>query len=216
MRYKAILFDLDGTLLDTTNGVLEAVIKTIKTLNLQMPSKKIIKTFVGPPMQDSFKKYFNQDDELALKSANLFREIYKETLFNAKLYDGVLELLNKLKENNFKIAIATNKSHDNAINILKQFKIFDYCDFAMGSDLNGKLKKSDIIKQCLDNLNINNKDSVMIGDSIIDAIGAKIVNIDFIAVTYGFGFKKNDNFDDVNKVNVCKNIYELQKYLLEV
>ena len=128
MSYRFILFDLDGTLLDTSCGVISAVKKTCKALNLKALDEKTLKSFVGPVMQESFMKHYSMNKDQALKSANLFREIYTKSLFDAQLYDGILKLLKELKEKDVKIAVATNKSHDNAMKILDKFGILALCD----------------------------------------------------------------------------------------
>ena len=191
--YKNILFDLDGTLLDTTEGVIEAVKITINDLGLKMPDNNTLKSFVGPTMQSSFEKYFNQDKQTALINANLFRDNYKKhSLFIAKPYNRVFELLDFLKNHGYKLAVATNKSHQNAMDILEKFKIMSYLDFALGSDLDGKMTKTDIVNICIEKLNANKEETILVGDSNADFIGAKEAGIDFIAVTWGFGFTKEN------------------------
>ncbi len=192
--YKAILFDLDGTLLDTTEGVLFAVKKTIQDNLLYMPPNDILITFVGPPMQLSFKKHLGMSDDEALRIANEFRMNYKRlSLFKAKLYPDTIETLRLLKENGYKISVATNKSEENALKILRYFKIADYCDSMVGSDLQGKLNKSDIIIKSCEEMEIKIAEGLYVGDSIFDLEGAKKVGMDFIGVNYGFGFKPNED-----------------------
>lgn len=194
--YKAVVFDLDGTLLDTTRGVIYAVELTIKQLGLPRPADEVLKTFVGPPMQLSFEKHFGMEKERALECANLFRANYRDhSLLIAELYPGVMEVLTYLKNKGYKIALATNKSHDNAMAILKHFGVAEFCDFMMGSDLAGKLKKADIIQKALDTMGIDAKDAVYVGDSIFDYEGAQKVGMDFIGVTYGFGFREGESYD---------------------
>ena len=203
--YSTILFDLDGTLLNTTEGVIDAVKRTILELNLAMPAPDTLSKFVGPPMQESFEKYFYFDKEKALKAANLFRQNYKvHSLYKAELYPGVLALLRELKELNKKIAIATNKSHNNAVSIINHFGLDKYCDFVLGSDLEGKLTKTDIIKQCLNHLNSNANEAVLVGDSEYDYTGANTAGISFIPVSYGFGFRNKG----------CQNVEELSMLLM--
>ena len=211
--YKTILFDLDGTLLDTTDGVIEAVKITIQELGLKMPNEDVLKAFVGPPMQSSFQKYFDLDKETALKNANLFRANYKKhSLFIAKPYAGSLELLEYLKENGCKLAVATNKSHENAMGILDKFGISKYLDYALGSDLEGKLTKKDIVNICIEKLNAKKEECVLIGDSTADSTGAKEAGIDFIALTYGFGFKSKNDLDGIANVGIYNSIEELKEY----
>ena len=194
--YKAVVFDLDGTLLDTTKGVIYAVELTLEQLGLPRPTDDVLKTFVGPPMQLSFEKHFGMEKERALECATLFRANYRDhSLLIAELYPGVMEVLAYLKNKGYKLALATNKSHDNAMSILKHFGVADYCDFMMGSDLAGKLKKADIIERSLEAIGVNARDAVYVGDSIFDYEGAQKVGMDFIGVTYGFGFREGESYD---------------------
>ena len=95
--YKAIIWDLDGTLLDTTSGVIYAVEYTIRELGLKMPDEKILRTFPGPPMQLSFKKYYSMGEKDALEAANRFRFNYKNhSLLKAERYPNILEILSYL------------------------------------------------------------------------------------------------------------------------
>ncbi len=207
---KAIIWDLDGTLLDTTSGVIYAVKYTIKELGLVMPSEEILRTFPGPPMQLSFKKYYSMGEKEALKAANRFRFNYKNhSLLKAELYPNILEILSYLKQNGYKMAVATNKSHENAMEILKHFKISDYCDYMLGSDLEGKLTKADIIKKCIKMLGVSANEAVYIGDSIFDLEGAEKIGLNFIGVTYGFGFKKGE----ISKYKMIDRIIDLKEIL---
>lgn len=193
LQYKALIFDLDGTLLDTTEGVLFAVKETVKKLGLPVKSNTILGSFVGPPMQFSFQKHYSMEPAQALQAANLFRQLYRQhSLFRAVLYSDVKETLDILLHQGYQIAVATNKSHENAMAILQHFGIMEYCSYAKGSDLQGKLTKADIIRDCCANLFLQSEECIYIGDSIFDLKGAEQCNMDFIAVTYGFGFQKQN------------------------
>ena len=209
--YKYILFDLDGTLLDTTQGVIDAVKITITQYGFSMPSDEILKSFVGPPMQKSMAETFNLDKETALRVANDFRANYKKySLYKAELYPNIIEMFEKLIDKGFKIAIATNKSHENAEGIIKYFGLDKYCDYYMGSDLAGKLTKADIVEKCIEVLNADKKQTVLIGDSEFDLVGAKQAGIDFLGVTYGFGFK---NPEDIQGNLFFNNVKALTDFL---
>ena len=208
--YRAVLFDLDGTLLDTTEGVIAAVRETIESHGLPMPDDATLKTFVGPPMQKTMSTVFGMDGPDALRIANEFRRNYKEYLFNASLYPGVKSLLRSLALNGVKIAVATNKSHDNAMAILKEFDLMEYCDYAQGSDLEGKLSKKDIIDSCIEHLGVNAEEVVFVGDSEFDSTAAEQVGVDFLGVTYGFGFTKA-TAADFPMADSCK---EIEAYIM--
>ena len=209
--YTTILFDLDGTLLDTTKGIVDAVVMTLQQLKIAIPTDKVLKTFIGPPMQLSFEKNFGFDKVNALKAANQFRSNYKtHSLFQAKLYPGTIETLTEIKAAGYRVAVATNKSHDNAISILRKFGIAEYCDCMIGSDLGGKLDKGDIIQLAMEQMHVNREESVYIGDSIFDLDGAEKAGVDFIGVTYGFGFTCDENFQGKKYVGICHSIQEIK------
>ena len=209
-KYDAVIFDIDGTILDTTCGIISAIDYTIKKCNLNDLDYDNKLYFIGPPIQDSFKKAYNLTDEDAKKIAKVFRERYKNNdLYKAKPYDGILPLLKELKEKGIKVGIATNKREDYTLDLMKYFGIDQYYDSIHGSDFEGKLLKKDIIKKVLDEINIEEQKVVMIGDCEIDYLGAKANRIDFIGVTYGFGFK-----DEKPNKTLAKNVNELKEYLL--
>ncbi len=213
--FKAVLFDLDGTLLDTRKGVKSAVEMTIEQLQLEWLDKEELEQFVGPPMQESFARRYQMSEDDALKAANLFRENYKlHTLLEAQLYEGVIELMDKLKRSGCKIAVATNKSHDNAVAILKHYGVAERSDYILGSDLQGKMKKADIIEECIVQLQVEKEQAVYVGDSSYDSDGAAHVGISFIGVTYGFGFHSKEEAAKVRNIYVCDSVKELEHFLL--
>lgn len=194
-NYSTVVFDLDGTLLNTTRGVLKSVRFAIGEMGLPMLPDEAVNRFVGPPMQDSFVREYGLSKEEAQRAANIFREHYKtKSLLEAEVYEGIPELLALLKRQGKKLAVATYKRHDYAMDILKHFGIADFCDSMNGADNNNVLTKADILNKCLEEVGNPPRDSVvLIGDSEYDSIGAKNAGIDFIGVTYGFGFRTEED-----------------------
>lgn len=190
-KYKAVIFDVDGTLLDTTEGVLAAVQYTIQTMGLCKLDRKMLMTFIGPPIQDSFRRVYDVSAEKAQELATVFRNRYKDhELLKAVPYDGIYKMMEELKKRDIEIAIATYKRQDYADTILRHFHFDRYSDILYGSDFDNKLKKSDIIQLCMERLQIADPSAVvMIGDSMHDAKGAQTLGMDFIGVTYGFEFQ---------------------------
>lgn len=191
---KNVIFDLDGTLLDTREGIVESVKFAVKELKINdLPYDTLLK-FVGPPIQQSLMTFCGCDKVTAQRGANIFRDYYKSTaLLRAKPYDGIYELCEKLKSNGFKMAVATYKREDYALTLLKYFKFDKYCDPMHGADNNNVLKKEDIVRLCQEEMGARTEECVLIGDTDHDAKGAVQAKTPFIAVTYGFGFKRAED-----------------------
>lgn len=215
-RYKSVIFDVDGTLLDTSEGILAAVGYTIEQFGLQPLDENTIKSFIGPPIQNSFKRIFGFDDEKIMQMAAVFRDRYKEVdLFKAKPYDGIYDVFESLKANGIKPAIATYKRQDYAQMLLKHFRFDEYTDILFGSDFDGKLKKQDIIGLALKETGITNySEAVMVGDSDNDAVGAEKIGTDFIGVTYGFGFRSREDVFAFRAIGAADTTEELMKLIV--
>ena len=190
-RYELAVFDLDGTLLDTTEGVLSAVRDTITELGLAIPPKEILLGFIGPPIQDSFARTFGLEGEILQEIATLFRNQYcrEELLLLAKPYDGIFDLLEELCQRGIRPAVATYKREDYALRLLSYFGFNRYTEIMFGGDHENTLKKKDIIERCLSVGGVPREHAVMIGDTAHDAVGANAAGVDFLGVTYGFGFR---------------------------
>lgn len=211
---KGILFDLDGTLLNTMDGVLNSVKYTINQLNLPLPDNETLQQFIGPPIQISLMKHFSLNQEEVQVGANIFREYYKNhALLQAVIYDHIYSLLDYLKAKKYKMGVATYKREDYATTLLEHFKIAEYCNVIHGADNENKLTKCDIVNKCCNELHYKKSEIVLIGDTIHDAVGAEKAGIHFIAVTWGFGYKpyiKQIEYPNIAIVNTPK---EIMKYI---
>lgn len=189
---RAILFDLDGTLLDTSEGIMDSARYAIAELGFDPLPKEILLKFVGPPIQNSLMNYLGLSEIDAQKGANIFRDYYKsKALFKARVYPGIIELLENLKSKGIKIGVATYKREDYAIELLKHFGIAKYCDVIHGADNENKLTKADIVEMCIREIGKAKSDVVLIGDTDHDAKGAQNAGVGFVAVTWGFGYARN-------------------------
>lgn len=213
--YDYIIFDVDGTLLDTTEGVLSAVKYTIIVSGLPRLPKEALLTFIGPPIQDSFRKHYGIEGAKLQELATIFRNQYKDVdLLKAVPYEGIYDVCEKLKEAGIKIGVATYKRQDYAERILKHFKFDRYSNYLYGADHENKLKKMDIIKLCMDEMGVIDKKRVlMIGDSSHDAIGAEKIGVDFLGVTYGFDFKNKEDVMKFPAIGVADTPMEILQFV---
>lgn len=189
-KYDTILFDLDGTLTDPGVGITNAVAYALHQYGIIIEDKTILYPFIGPPLLDSFQKYYGFSDEKANRAITYYREYYSKTgIFENVVYDGIKELLQNLKEHNKSLIVATSKPELFARQILDHFGLSEYFRFIAGATMDGSLsRKGDIIKYALNRCNITSVSSaIMIGDREHDVIGAKKAGIDCIGVLFGYG-----------------------------
>ena len=192
-KYENAIFDLDGTLLDTKDGIIKSL--SFMSSNLKLPPIPECKNnlFIGPPIEQSVREYYGLDDQKTTEAAAMFRKVYAESyLFEAVLYDGILNTLSSLKNNGIRLAIATYKRHDYAKKIIEHFGLNEFCNPCLGSDSACRNTKTAIILACIMEMNADVSRTVYIGDTEHDRVGAKETNIDFIGVTYGFGYIKGN------------------------
>ncbi len=215
MNIKNVIFDLDGTLLDTTEGVLESVKYAVSQLGYDLLDQETMLEFVGPPIQESFMRFYGCDIDTAQNAANIFRDYYKDVaLLKAEPYDNIFELCDILKSNGIKMAVATYKREDYAIKLLKHYNFDRYCNPIHGADNNNNLRKEDIVYLCLKEMGATNENSVLVGDTVHDANGAAKAKTPFIAVTYGFGFKTTKEAEQYENIGVASNTIDIARIIL--
>jgi phosphoglycolate phosphatase len=215
-NYNCIIFDLDGTLLDTSGGVLKAIDYLIEHYQLRQLSQEEKLSFIGPPIEKSIQKAFQLTEDTAWELAGEWREIYKEKfLLEAKPYNGIYELLDYCRKSGRNICVATNKREDYAVKLLNYYNFIPYFDFIVGADFEGTRTKASMIKDCATRFHSSGVgDALMIGDTNSDLNGAKEAGIDFLGVTYGFGFKErvcDENQGVVGFFDTCKKV---EKWLM--
>ena len=216
-NYNYAIFDLDGTLLDTSQGVISAAVQAMKDYKKEVPDNTTLKKIIGPPMQVSFKNMFGLTDTEAMQMADLFRNYYKTDnyLFQAIPYEGIYDVFSSLNASGINIGVATYKREDYAIKLLHKNKFDKYTQYMYGSDFAGKLKKKDIIELCLKEMGcLDYSKAVYIGDSDSDGSAANLVGVDFIAVNYGFGFSKNDDSKKYNPIGIAEKCMDIKDILL--
>lgn len=189
-NYEVVLFDLDGTLTDSGIGIKNSVEYALSKFNIEVKDREELNKFIGPPLQDSFIEYYGFSQEKAKKAVDYYREYYNEKgIFENLVYDGIEGLLNKLKNAEKTLIVATSKPEVFAKRILEHFHIAKYFTYIAGADLEGKRsKKDEVIKYALKSCNISDYSKVvMVGDREHDILGAEKIGIDSIGVLFGYG-----------------------------
>ena len=185
-----ILFDLDGTLTDPAEGITNSVMYSLKKYGIAVSDKTELYKFIGPPLFESYIKYYGFSKEKALEAVELYREYFRDTgIFENRVYDGIPELLKKLNEKGKKVILATSKPEEFAKRILKYFSLEDYFYFVAGATMSEtRTKKKDVISYILEQLKIDGtQKAVMIGDREMDINGAHSLKMPAIGVLYGYG-----------------------------
>ena len=189
MKYQNFIFDLDGTLADTSPGVYEGVNRTLALMGRDALPECMLRRFVGPPLQESFCKLCGMTEADMHRAVALFRDYYKaEGLYKSALYPGMDALIQTLKRRGGTLMVATLKREEQAITVIEHLGLFPYMSAVVGSDDEGQRTKKDTIDMAMRLSGAADYTaSLMIGDSESDAIGAERAGVDFCAATYGFG-----------------------------
>ena len=190
---KYFFFDLDGTLCDTGEGVLNGVIFALSHFGINVTDKASLGGFMGPPLDDSFRRFFGFNDEQASEAVKIYREYYSETgVLEFTPYDGIKELLISLKNDGRKLFVATSKPVFYANKVLDKFGFSKYFDGIYGSEFDGtRSKKIDVLRYAVVQSGISDlNEGVMIGDREYDIIGAKTVGLESVGILFGYGSRE--------------------------
>lgn len=209
---KSILFDLDGTLTDSGEGIMKCAVYALSKYGIDAPSEADLRTFVGPPLTESFARFGVPQDQLA-KAVAYYRERYIPIgRFENTPYPGIRELLEKLKADGHKLYVATSKPELMAIDILEQFDLAQYFDQICGAttDLSRNSKEA-VIAYLLEKCGTQ-ENAIMVGDTAYDVIGAKEHGIPTIGVDWGYGL--NEDMEKAGAIAIAytaEQLYELLK-----
>ncbi len=209
-EYKLVIWDVDGTLLDTSIGLLESTSYIIEKEGLPSISEEVLKSFAGPRIQDSLNRVYGLTGEELKRISDEYREHYKSNnLFKAELYLGIVESIETIKRDNITQSVVTNKRQDLAEAILEKFGLSKYMCGIFGTDPAGRFTKTDLLRRCVEESGVLPSEAVMIGDSKYDAIAARDAGVDFIGVTYGLDFKSRQAIEEYDPVFVADSPCEI-------
>lgn len=187
---KTVLFDLDGTLTDPEEGIVNSIVYALGFLGIKETDRASLRRFIGPPLKRAFMGEYGMSDSEAAFALQKYREYFSERgIFENRLYDGIGSFLAALKEEGKTVALATSKPTVFAEKILSHFGLSRYFDRTAGSELDGtRSDKAEVISHALGLLgNPDRRGAVMVGDRLHDVEGAKKEGLYSIGVLYGFG-----------------------------
>ena len=212
--YKTVLFDLDGTLTDPGIGITNSVMYALEKFDIKVEDRTSLYKFIGPPLKESYAKYYHLSDEDINRAVVYYREYFSEKgIFENVLYDGITEVLGRIKSSGRKIILATSKPDKFAIEILEHFGIDQYFDFVAAATMDEtRTDKAEVIAYAIESCNITDlQTTVMVGDRENDILGAKTFGIDSIGVLYGYG--DMEELQDAGATYLAKSVADIINYL---
>ena len=193
---RSAIFDFDGTIADTSEGIIDSHRFALSSMNAEIPSDEKLRRVIGGNLLKTYTDTFGFSEGDARAAVRIYRERYEKIgIHKAVIYPGFSDLLRYLKENGYKIAVATLKAERFARIMLEEMHIHSYFDAICGMNQDDSLNKAGLIMKCIKLCDCNFQNTVMIGDSENDRIGADAAHVSFIGVTYGFGFSADGSYD---------------------
>lgn len=189
--YHYLLFDLDGTLTDSQEGITKCVDHALRTVaGIKTADLSTLTPYIGPPLVDGFMDNHHLDHDTAVHCKDAYRERYQRVgLFENRVYDGIPEALARLRAAGCKMALATSKPEIYAQRILDHFDLSQYFDVICGATMDGRIsQKDEVVDETLRRLGDPvPADTIMIGDRLHDVLGAKKHGLRCLGVLFGFG-----------------------------
>ena len=184
---KAILFDLDGTLTDSGEGIINCASLALRHYGIPVPDRETMRVFVGPPLRDTFFKFGVPEDKLD-EAVEIYRSRYIPIgKIENTPYPGIYDLLARLKAEGHTLYVATSKPEQMSMDILNKFELTPYFDLLAGATLDGSRDhKADVIAYLLQQTG-SDLEAIMVGDTVYDVVGAAAHGIPTVGVSWGYG-----------------------------
>ncbi len=210
-RFDTILFDLDGTLTDNGEGITNSIAYALRKFGITPPPREELNKLIGPPLRESFVQHFVSEDRGDL-AVEYYREYFRpHGIFENHVYDGVRQLLDRLKAEGVTLAIATSKPEIFAKQVAEHFDLARYFTVIAGSLMDGgRTDKAEVIGYCLDLLGRPER-ALMVGDRRHDIIGARRAGLPAVGVAYGYGSR--EELEEAEALAVIGQPLELLEYL---
>ena len=208
---KTILFDLDGTLTDSGEGIINCATLALEHFGLPVPDRKTMRVFVGPPLHETFVKFGVPEDK-ADEAVQVYRSRYVTVgKFENVPYPGISDLLETLKNQGHKLLVATSKPEALSIEIMEHFDIAKYFDRICGASLDrSRSSKENVIAYLLEEYRAC-ENMIMVGDTAFDVMGAAAHGIPTIGVAWGYG--SVEEMQNAGAIAIAQSVSELLEYL---
>lgn len=217
MKYKYILFDLDGTVTNPEEGITKSFAYALEHMGIHVENRTELRKVIGPPLLVSFDEFYHFTKEQALVATAKYRERYSDVGWaENEVYDGVEEMLKTLSGAGVKLILATSKPERYAVKIMEHFGLSQYFTMLCGADdyATNRSTKEEVVRYALEQNGITDiGEVIMVGDRKYDVVGAAAVGIKTIGVLYGFGDEKE--LSEAGAIHLVKTPQELTQYLLE-
>ena len=215
MKYKNLMFDLDGTLTDPAVGITNSIAYALRKMDIPVPSFEVLCRHIGPPLAKSLCEHYDLSEAEGLHALELYREYFGDRgIFENEVYSGIPELLSEMKAQGRRIYMATSKPEPYAIRIAEHFGFAKYFDRIAGSTMTeDRVKKADVIAYLAELEGFDPAvDTLMIGDREHDVLGAKEHGAPCAAVLYGYGSR--DELEGAGAEYIVKTVGELRELLI--
>ena len=217
MKYRYILFDLDGTVTNPEEGITKSFAYALEYMGIHVEELSELRKVIGPPLMQSFDEFYHFTHEEALVATEKYRERYQVTGWaENEVYPGIEEALRQLSEAGAKLILATSKPERFAVRIMEHFDLAKYFTMLCGADDYAKDRstKEQVVRYAIEQNGITDiGEVIMVGDRKYDVIGASAVGIETIGVLYGFGDEQE--LSAAGAVHLVKTPEELVQYLLD-
>jgi len=211
---RNLLFDLDGTLSDPVEGILNATRHAVSELGLEEKQEIELKYFIGPPLHEIFARQFGLEGKEITRATSVFREYYgARGYLQNRIYEGIPTMLKRLNGAGYKLFLATSKMEYFARRVVDHFALGSLFTGIAGSlPDNSRGHKDEIIACLLKEYNLDPRESLMVGDRYLDVEGARKQNMECIGVSYGFGSR--EELEKAGAAALADSVSELEEVIL--
>lgn len=215
MGYSTIFFDVDGTLCDPGESLIECARYALSRFDIHETNQENLRRLIGPPLEHVFRDYYGFNKAQVDQAVSYFRDrMQREGVQLYKVYPGISELLKELKQHGKRLAVVTSKIDHIANEVLENTGLSDYFEFVSAQTPKVVVDKEKVLSRALSELNVADKSNiVMIGDRRHDVEAANAKDIDSIGVLWGYGDR--NELESEGATHVVVNTNELRNHLID-